>query len=159
RAGVKMSREELLESDDGSTDVRRAKALFRGFYEALSDEIELVRALGGEVKDIEQGLVAFPARRRGEDILLCWRLGEKTIGFWHGLESGDAGRPPIDDDAARGPPPLARGRPARRRPPAPAAWGPGGARGGGAGTEGCPRGFPEGVGPGPGHESRRRRDA
>jgi len=31
RAGVKMSREELLESDDGSTDVRRAKALFRGF--------------------------------------------------------------------------------------------------------------------------------
>ena len=35
-----MSREELLESDDGSPDVRRAKALFRGFYEALSDEIE-----------------------------------------------------------------------------------------------------------------------
>ena len=106
RAGVKMSREELLESDDGSTDVRRAKALFRGFYEALSDEIELVRALGGEVKDIEQGLVDFPARRRGEDILLCWRLGEKTIGFWHGLESGYAGRRPIDDDVARAPQPL-----------------------------------------------------
>src|SRR4029078_6736288 len=50
RAGVKRSREELLESDDGSTDVRRAKALFRGFYEALSDEIELVRALAGEVE-------------------------------------------------------------------------------------------------------------
>ena len=106
RAGVKMSREELLESDDGSTDVRRAKALFRGFYEALSDEIELVRALGGEVKDIEQGLVDFPARRRGEDILLCWRLGEKAIGFWHGLESGFAGRRPIDDDVARAPQPL-----------------------------------------------------
>ena len=95
RAGVKMSREELLESDDGPTDVRRAKALFRGFYEALSDEIEQVRALGGEVKDIEQGLVDFPARRRGEEILLCWRLGEKTIGFWHGLESGFR-RPPPD---------------------------------------------------------------
>jgi hypothetical protein len=101
-----MSREELLESDDGSTDVRRAKALFRGFYEALSDEIEQIRALGGEVKDIEQGLVDFPARRRGEDILLCWRLGEKTIGFWHGLESGYAGRRPIDDDVARAPQPL-----------------------------------------------------
>jgi hypothetical protein len=59
RAGVKMSREELLESDDGSTEIRRAKALFRGFYEALSDEIDRVRALGGEVKDIEQGLVDF----------------------------------------------------------------------------------------------------
>src|SRR5262245_65541299 len=56
RAGVKMSREELLESDDGPLDVRRAKALFRGFYEALSDEIDQARALGGEVKDIELGL-------------------------------------------------------------------------------------------------------
>ena len=89
-----MSREELLESDDGSPDVRRAKALFRGFYEALSDEIEQVRALGGEVKDIEIGLVDFPARRRGEEILLCWRLGEKTIGFWHAVEAGFAGRRP-----------------------------------------------------------------
>ena len=86
--------------------MRRAKALFRGFYEALSDEIEQVRALGGEVKDIELGLVDFPARRRGEDILLCWRLGEKVIGYWHGLEAGFAGRRPIDDDVARAPQPL-----------------------------------------------------
>jgi hypothetical protein len=95
RAGVKMSREELLESDDGPADVRRAKALFRGFYEALADEIEQVRALGGEVKDIEQGLVDFPARRRGEDILLCWQLGEDEVAFWHGLEDGYAGRQPL----------------------------------------------------------------
>jgi GTP cyclohydrolase I len=116
-AGIKMSREELLESDDGSADVRRAKALFRGFYEALSDEIERVRALGGEVKDIELGLVDFPARRRGEDILLCWRLGEKTIGFWHGLESGFAGRRPIDDDARAPQPWIERGgRPLSREP-------------------------------------------
>ena len=73
RAGVKMSREELLESDDGSTEIRRAKALFRGFYEALSDEIDRVRALGGEVKDIEQGLVDFPAQppRRGDPAVLA----------------------------------------------------------------------------------------
>ena len=106
RAGVKMSREELLESDDGSTEIWRTKALFRGFYEALSDEIDRVRALGGEVKDIEQGLVDFPAFRRGEQILLCWRLGEKTIGYWHAVESGYAGRRPIDDDVARAPQPL-----------------------------------------------------
>ena len=87
RAGVKMSREELLESDDGPAEVRRAKALFRGFYEALSDEIERVRALGGEVKDIEHGAGRLPGRRRGEDILLCWRLGEKTIGYWHARRS------------------------------------------------------------------------
>jgi hypothetical protein len=95
-----------LKADDGSTEIRRAKALFRGFYEALSDEIDRVRALGGEVKDIDQGLVDFPASRRGEEILLCWRLGEKKIGYWHAVESGYAGRRPIDDDVARAPQPL-----------------------------------------------------
>ena len=98
RAGVKMSREELLESDDGSTEIRRAKALFRGFYEALSDEIEKIRALGGEVKDLESGLVDFPARRREEEILLCWRLGEDEVAHWHGLEEGFAGRKQLDPE-------------------------------------------------------------
>ncbi len=103
RANVRMSREELLESDDGPADVRRSKALFRGFYETLSDAIERVRALGGEVKDVEIGLVDFPGRRRGEDILLCWRFGEKTVGYWHSVDSGFAGRRPIDDEIARAP--------------------------------------------------------
>jgi hypothetical protein len=103
RANVRMSREELLESDDGPADVRRSKALFRGFYEALADVVERVRALGGEVKDVETGLVDFPGRRRGEEILLCWRLGEKSVGYWHSLDAGFAGRRPIDDDVARAP--------------------------------------------------------
>jgi len=82
-------------------DVRRAKALFRGYYEALSDELERVRDLGGEVKDVETGLVDFPARRLGEEILLCWRLGEKKVGFWHPLEGGFAARLPVDQDVTR----------------------------------------------------------
>jgi hypothetical protein len=101
RANVHLSREELLESDDGTPEVRRLKALFRGFYEALSDEIDHVRDLGGEVKDVETGLVDFPSLRRGEEILLCWRLGEKKIGYWHTAESGFAGRRPVDEDVAR----------------------------------------------------------
>lgn len=103
RANVRMSHEDLLESDDGTPEVRRAKALFRGYYEALSDEIERIRALGGEVKDVELGLVDFPSRRLGEEILLCWRLGEKQIGYWHSVEGGYAGRRPIDDDVDRRP--------------------------------------------------------
>jgi hypothetical protein len=106
KANVRMSREDLLESDDGPPEVRRAKALFRGYYEALADEIERVRALGGEVKDVEMGLVDFPSRRRGEDILLCWRLGEKQIGFWHPVEGGFASRRPVDDEVARAPQPV-----------------------------------------------------
>jgi hypothetical protein len=106
RANVRMSREELLESDDGPIEVRRAKAVFRGFYEALSDEIDRVRTLGGEVKDVETGLVDFPGLRQGEEILLCWRLGEKKIGFWHPVDGGFASRRPVDDDTGRAPQPA-----------------------------------------------------
>jgi hypothetical protein len=101
RANVRMSRDELLESDDGPPDVRRAKALFRGYYEALSDQLDCVRDLGGDVKDVETGLVDFPAHRLGEEILLCWRLGEKKVGFWHPLEGGFAARLPVDQDVTR----------------------------------------------------------
>jgi hypothetical protein len=54
-----------------------------------------IHALGALVKDLDQGLVDFPARRGGEDVLLCWRLGEDEIAFWHGLEEGFSGRRPL----------------------------------------------------------------
>jgi len=93
-------------SDGDPPDVRRARAVFRGYYEALSDELEGIRALGGEVKDLDSGLVDFPGRRGGEEILLCWRLGEKRIEFWHTVEGGFAGRRPIDEQIPRTPPRL-----------------------------------------------------
>src|SRR5215467_16115484 len=97
KAGVRMSRDDLLESDAGPMEIRQAKAVFRGFYEALSDEIERVRALGGEVKDLETGLVDFPSRRGGDEILLCWKLGEKRIDFWHSVDGGYSASKPIDE--------------------------------------------------------------
>ena len=54
-----------------------------------------IHELGALVKDLDQGLVDFPARRDGEDVLLCWHLGEEEIGFWHGLEEGFSGRKPL----------------------------------------------------------------
>src|SRR5262245_25379986 len=106
RAGVRMSRDDLLESDAGPLEGRQANAVFRGLYEALSDEMERVRAMGGEVKDLETGLVDFPGRRGGDEILLCWKLGEKRIGFWHTKDGGFASRRPIDDQISRSPQPL-----------------------------------------------------
>jgi len=53
-----------------------------------------IHELGALVKDLDEGLVDFPAQRAGEDVLLCWRLGEAEIGFWHGLEEGFSGRKP-----------------------------------------------------------------
>jgi hypothetical protein len=113
RAGVKPSRQDSQDSDDGDSEaeleseiddgppaVRQAKAVFRGLDEALNDELERIRSLGGEVKDLELGLVDFPSTREGEDILLCWKLGEKSIGYWHAVDGGFASRRPIDAQIA-----------------------------------------------------------
>ena len=54
-----------------------------------------IHELGALVKDLDEGLVDFPATREGEEILLCWRLGEEEIGFWHGLDEGFSGRKPL----------------------------------------------------------------
>jgi hypothetical protein len=56
-----------------------------------------IHGLGAEVKDADEGLVDFPALRDGEEVLLCWKLGEDEIEFWHGLEEGFAGRRPITE--------------------------------------------------------------
>ena len=104
RAGVRLSRD-LLDEDDPREplDVRQAQGLFRAYYEALGEELSRVKELGGEVKDMDTGLVDFPGKRGEEEILLCWRLGETRLGFWHTPEAGFAGRRPIDDQVPREP--------------------------------------------------------
>ena len=56
-----------------------------------------IDALGLTLRDIEHGLVDFPARHpeSGDLVLLCWHLGEDRVAFWHGLEEGFAGRKPL----------------------------------------------------------------
>ncbi len=61
----------------------------------LASAIGKVQAIGVLVKDLDSGLVDFPAKRGGEDVLLCWQLGEEEVAFWHGLEDGYAGRQPL----------------------------------------------------------------
>jgi hypothetical protein len=69
-------------------------------FQGLIQEIE---ALGGTVKDYEQGFVDFYGDVHGEIVYLCWTRGEKAIGHWHRLEEGFAKRreiPPIASAAA-----------------------------------------------------------
>jgi hypothetical protein len=86
-----------------SSQVVHARALFRGYYEALSEGLEEIRAMGGDVKDLDLGLVDFPGRRGSDDILLCWRLGEKRIEYWHTVEGGFANRRRLDERIPRTP--------------------------------------------------------
>jgi hypothetical protein len=69
----------------------------------LAKLVDEINERGAEVKDLETGLIDFPALRNGETVLLCWQLGEDEIGFWHRPEDGYAGRRslPLDDSGDR----------------------------------------------------------
>lgn len=60
-----------------------------------------IQEMGVQVKDLDIGLIDFPAIWRGEEVLLCWKLGEPEIAWWHGLEEGFRGRKPIDREFLR----------------------------------------------------------
>jgi hypothetical protein len=62
---------------------------------ALARCLRDLSALGVQVKDLERGLVDFPALRDGEEVLLCWELGEDEVAYWHGVDDGFAGRQPL----------------------------------------------------------------
>jgi hypothetical protein len=87
---------EALAREDGSREALAVRGRARALLEALSEELHELGELGVQVKDLDTGLCDFVASRDGRDVLLCWRFGEKQIGYWHELEAGFAGRQPID---------------------------------------------------------------
>ena len=60
------------------------------------DTLAEIDEIGVQVKDLEQGLLDFPCVMDGKTVLLCWKLGEKEIGYWHTPEDGFEGRKPLD---------------------------------------------------------------
>jgi hypothetical protein len=65
---------------------------------ALQEAIEKIHEYGCLVKDLDIGLVDFPTQFHGEEVYLCWKLGESGIQFWHAVKDGFRGRKPIDQD-------------------------------------------------------------
>ena len=63
--------------------------------DAISDCAEQIDQAGAQVKSLEEGLLDFPAKRGVEDVLLCWKLGEDEIRFWHGTDEGFSARKPV----------------------------------------------------------------
>jgi hypothetical protein len=74
----------------------RAKAEQRA-----KDALAEIDSIGVQVKDLDIGLLDFPCEVEGQVILLCWKLGEKAITHWHGVQEGFAGRKPIDQRIAK----------------------------------------------------------
>jgi hypothetical protein len=92
----------LLKSDPRPAGGARLDRLLRGKEELkfIAEEFNVslheVLATGCLVKDVDAGLVDFPALRDGRQVLLCWRLGEPRVAHWHGADEGFAGRKPLD---------------------------------------------------------------
>lgn len=64
--------------------------------DAIHEALERIHSTGCVVKDLEAGLLDFPARMNGESVYLCWKLGEDRIRFYHRQDEGFSGRKPID---------------------------------------------------------------
>ncbi len=63
--------------------------------ETLRTEVEYLAERGILLRDPDTGLIDFPAERDGEQVFLCWRMGEGDVEYYHGVHSGFGGRKPL----------------------------------------------------------------
>jgi hypothetical protein len=63
--------------------------------EAVRQALAEIAEMGGVTKDIALGLVDFLHLRDGREVHLCWKFGETTVRYWHGLDEGYASRRPL----------------------------------------------------------------
>jgi len=77
------------------SDLREIAVAIQAEADAIADCAEQIAASGAQIKSLEEGLLDFPSLRDGEVVLLCWKLGEDEIGYWHGADEGFDGRQPL----------------------------------------------------------------
>jgi hypothetical protein len=83
RSGAKDAHQEELE---------QAQADFERDQERLAEYEQELKDLGVELKDYFTGLIDFPSWMEDREVLLCWRMGEPEVAYWHELDAGFAGR-------------------------------------------------------------------
>jgi hypothetical protein len=84
--GMQIDRAQAAQQKNGRVEAARA----------LQGAVERVHEFGCLLKDLDIGLIDFPTLFQGEEVYLCWKLGEQGIHFWHGVAEGFGGRKPID---------------------------------------------------------------
>ena len=80
-----------------SANVARQRAEMEELLKQVRETVAEIDTIGVQVKDLDSGLLDFPCRIDDQVVLLCWRIGEPSIEFWHTVESGFQGRQPIDE--------------------------------------------------------------
>lgn len=77
------------------SDLREVAAAIQEEADAIASCADRINAAGAQIKSLEEGLLDFPTRLGDEVALLCWKLGEDEIRYWHGADEGFAGRKPL----------------------------------------------------------------
>jgi hypothetical protein len=77
--------------------LRKRRNAYDAQLQTVKDSLSEIDAVGVQVKDLDTVLLDFPCLVDGETVLLCWKMGESRIEFWHTLDGGFAGRQPLDE--------------------------------------------------------------
>ena len=85
-------------SEINPTKVARRKIERSSLVKSIEGAIDFIQTSGCVVKDLDMGLLDFPALLGNDEIYLCWKLGEPRIEWWHRINDGFAGRRRIGDE-------------------------------------------------------------
>lgn len=81
--------------DNEALEIVNKQTELEFMIKVINEGLDAIEMLGAEPKDLDLGLVDFPAMIEGEPALLCWKFGEKNIRYYHGHEEGYSGRKPL----------------------------------------------------------------
>jgi len=79
------------------TKVANSRSEMEAHVQRVRESIAEIDSIGVQVKDLEAGLLDFPCRLDDQVVLLCWRMGEPAIDYWHPVESGFKDRQLVDE--------------------------------------------------------------
>jgi hypothetical protein len=85
------------DDDEPDDELRLIRLRMQGLIDQMQAGVARIDALGITLRDIESGLIDFPALASGRQIWLCWRLGEDDVEWWHEVSTGFSDRRPIID--------------------------------------------------------------
>ena len=92
-ASLRRRREAGDDADPAGSAIERSQLQF--LAQGINDWMRKIADLGALPKGVEPALVDFPGRVDGTEVYLCWRLGEKTVSFYHGADEGFSNRKPL----------------------------------------------------------------
>jgi hypothetical protein len=82
---------------EADTETHRLRMRMQGLVDQMIATVAEIDGWGIQLREIDSGLVDFPALVSGRQVWLCWRIGEGEVAWWHEVSEGFAGRRRIED--------------------------------------------------------------